>query len=372
MIVQLATTLVPVAAATGTYWLVPVLHRPTMPLGTRVPPQRTADPVVTASIRTYQTGTLWLSLLAALAGSAVALTVGADWEPGTTGALASGALLIGVAALYVRGHLAIRRAKERDDWYGGLRQSVAADTSLRSDPVRYPWVWVLPSAALVLATALVGLLLYPGLPGTLVFSGSGAEPVATTPLSAFGLVFVMAAQTALMAGLVWLTLRARPDLEADRPHTTARQYRTFTPTILRATVALLTAVNLGMAVMSVLVWTGAAGDLALTLAVAVPVVPATAWLVLVAVRMGQSGWRVPVPEEAGEDTGRVQRDDDRHWILGQVYINRHDPSFLVAKRIGVGWTVNVGNPWGLALTAVLVAFVALTVVLGVLGYLPER
>ncbi|MCX4751012.1 DUF5808 domain-containing protein [Kitasatospora sp. NBC_01287] len=38
-------------------------------------------------------------------------------------------------------------------------------------------------------------------------------------------------------------------------------------------------------------------------------------------------------------------DDDRYWRAGGLfYVNRQDPSLLVAKRFGIGWTVNFGNP----------------------------
>jgi uncharacterized membrane protein len=51
-------------------------------------------------------------------------------------------------------------------------------------------------------------------------------------------------------------------------------------------------------------------------------------------------------------TGRL---DDKYWILGSIYVNRADPSFFVERRVGVGWTLNFGNPRVVALFVVILA-----------------
>jgi uncharacterized membrane protein len=35
--------------------------------------------------------------------------------------------------------------------------------------------------------------------------------------------------------------------------------------------------------------------------------------------------------------------DDR-WIGGIFYLNPQDPALWVEKRLGIGWTLNFGNP----------------------------
>jgi uncharacterized membrane protein len=63
----------------------------------------------------------------------------------------------------------------------------------------------------------------------------------------------------------------------------------------------------------------------------------------------------------------VQRDDDRHWYLGGlVYGNRSDPALLVHRRVGMGWTLNLGHPVGWAVLVCL-AVLALLAVTGVIG-----
>jgi uncharacterized membrane protein len=50
---------------------------------------------------------------------------------------------------------------------------------------------------------------------------------------------------------------------------------------------------------------------------------------------------------------------DRSWILGLLYYNRADPALFVEKRMGLGYTLNLGN--GLSWLVVILAILALSV-----------
>lgn len=61
----------------------------------------------------------------------------------------------------------------------------------------------------------------------------------------------------------------------------------------------------------------------------------------------------------------MNRDDDRFWVGGLLYVNRQDPAVVVSRRFGVGWTLNFGNPWAwVAVAVIAAAVVTLTVVVG--------
>jgi uncharacterized membrane protein len=69
-------------------------------------------------------------------------------------------------------------------------------------------------------------------------------------------------------------------------------------------------------------------------------------------RAGQGGARAMV-SAGGAPTG--DRTPDACWKWGMFYVNPADPSILVEKRFGIGYTVNLGNRWAwVALVAVLV------------------
>jgi uncharacterized membrane protein len=93
---------------------------------------------------------------------------------------------------------------------------------------------------------------------------------------------------------------------------------------------------------------------------AMPVWSVTVLLIVIGfsvalLRAGQGGSRLA--PSGGRSVGDRTRDE--HWIGGMIYYNRSDPAVLVEKRMGIGWTVNLGNPWAWALLVLIVAVPAL-------------
>lgn len=117
-------------------WLMPSLTPPDLQFGVRIPAARRQEAVIADQLRSYRR---WLAAWGAavlVAGCALALAVGDR----NGGAAVAAALLPALAALavtlagYVRARRVILAAKRAGGWYDGLRQGVAADTSLRTGP----------------------------------------------------------------------------------------------------------------------------------------------------------------------------------------------------------------------------------------------
>jgi uncharacterized membrane protein len=62
------------------------------------------------------------------------------------------------------------------------------------------------------------------------------------------------------------------------------------------------------------------------------------------------------------------RTADARWIGGLLYFNPADRALMVEKRIGIGWTLNFGNPW----SWVPLMGIAVTMAIGPLLGLPSR
>ena len=60
--------------------------------------------------------------------------------------------------------------------------------------------------------------------------------------------------------------------------------------------------------------------------------------------------------------------DNAHWIWGVFYVDKNDPSILVEKRFGIGYTINFGN-W--KAVAMMVTFLVLILGLTALGLISE-
>lgn len=77
------------------------------------------------------------------------------------------------------------------------------------------------------------------------------------------------------------------------------------------------------------------------------------------VKVGQSGTRVVVSEQDAVQEGFIDLDDDRYWKWGLFYVNKNDPSILVEKRFGVGWTVNMGHKLSWVVLVLLIGSIVL-------------
>jgi uncharacterized membrane protein len=358
--------LLAVALVTGLFWAIPVLARPTLPFGVRVPGEHAHDPAVVAQRRRYGERVLRTGAPAAVMVTALALlAVPPEVRSGVV-ALAGAA---DMAFFLVASH-AVRAAKREGDWYAGVRQAVTTDTSLRTDPVRLPWAALVPAVAVLVITAVVAAVRYPDLPATLpVPRGAGIDPAVrqpTTPAVAFALVIEQAVVTLLAPLFAAAAVRARPDLDAADPEGSAAQYRHYLRGVLILLFATAALGNLSSSVLALQVWELVAPGPGPTVALVAPLVVAgIAWLVF-SVRVGEAGHRLGPVRSSSRFMQRsrfVQRDDDRHWYLGgMIYASRSDPSLLVHRRVGAGWTLNLAHPvaWAVLGCFAVLAVLSLT------------
>ena len=340
----------------------PVLTRPTVQFGVQVPEGRTGAPVIARERRAYywRTGVL-----------AVCFTVAAVVAGSLSPWLMPVLLLLELAAglgCFLLARERIAAVKSAEGWYQGLRQTVTADTTWRTDPPRFPWAWVLPSVAVLVATFVVGVVRYPGLPDRIAvhFTAGGTADrwSGKSVWSAFSPVFTQLFVAVVVVGLAVLTFRSRPELESGDAEGSGRRYRVFVVRLARALLGLVALVEVGLLLLALQTWqvyrlTGAAAVLPL-----LPVLLGAVLVVVVALRTGQAGSRLSGGHDATGEHGTAEgsgaaanRDDDRYWKGGLIYANRNDPAMLVGKRFGVGWTLNVANPRAWLVLALIVGVV---------------
>ena len=340
--------------------LAPVVSKPTVPFGVRVPPERTDAAIIRAQRRAYACRTA--TFAACCTAAAFLLPAGAAWW------LPRLILVLELFACLVCLQLARRQimaVKQAEHWFAGHRQAVVADTGWRTSPPRFPVRWLLPALVVVAATVATGLLRYPDLPSQLTLSAGRVVPRSSASVFApvIGQVFV----TGLWTGVLLIVYRARPDLDAADPGVSAARYRAFLGWAAKTVLAVVACVDLTLLLSGLREWQ------LLRLSGGVLLLPVAAGLLAILavfIRAGQGGFRL-APAGVGGRTDRgpatADRDDDRFWKAGFLYVNRDDPALMVAKRFGVGWTVNLGNPAGWLLIAALVGTpVALSAVLAAL------
>jgi uncharacterized membrane protein len=304
----------------------PAVTRPTVQFGVRIPPERTGATVLSRQRRAYYLRTAVIGLSCTVA-ALLLRGHGSWWLPRII-------LMVEVAAdlgclVIARKH--VIAAKTAEHWFAGVRRTVVADTAWRANPPRFPVGWLIPALAVMVATVIVGAVRYPGL----------HKPV----VSAFGIVIGQLWVTVLWTALTLLIYHSRPDIEAADPGASMSRYRRFLAAYTKAMLALVAMINLTLLLAALQKWgvyhLSGAGS-ALTV---LPFAAGVLALTVVALRAGQGGSRLrgAARVAGGGAGGGAERDDDRFWKAGLIYVNRDDPALMVGARFGVGWTFNFGN-----------------------------
>lgn len=347
----IAVLLVPIDGAM--FCAFPVVSRPTLQFGVRIPGDRAAMPVVRGERRAFY----WRTAVVATCCTAAAVLLaerGAVWQVRVI-QLAEVVADLGCFGL---ARSKIAAAKSAGGWFAGRRQVVMADTSWRTNPERFPVRWLAPAVAVIAATVLVTLLRYPQL--------RAGRLVPRSPLGAFGPVAGQVYVTVMWTVLLLVIYRSRPEIDVADPAASARQYRRFLVAVARAILTMIALIDLTVLLSTLRRWqiTSLPGGI-----VILPVLTGLAVLAIVAGRAGQGGSRLGGGGRRPAMAQVAPRDDDRFWKGGLIYVNRDDPAVMVGSRFGVGWTFNFGNRLAWLVVAGIVAGPGLAVIQTVGGRL---
>jgi uncharacterized membrane protein len=296
-----------------------------------------------------------VALTAALAGSALAL-----WRfPPPWSALSASLLPVAVfLGLYIRFHY---RAREIRGPYREPPVAAATLTTVSSGATHVPVLVLAACVGMALALFAYTVDAWPRLPERIPthFGASGLPDAwARKSVASVFLVPILGLVMALiLGGTTWLVSVAKRAVRADDGGRSARAQERFrgTMTGYMAGIALITqSMLLVLGIRSLEVGLGEREGLG----------PIT-WVFLVALlgwtfgglgvlmfRMGQGGSRLEGDGSAPLTDGLA---DDRFWKAGLIYVNRDDPSILVERRFGLGYTVNLGNPWGVVFLVLVLA-----------------
>ena len=331
-----------------------------------VPASAQRDPRLVALKRRYAMVMLALAAAATVASLAAgALMVSGQDVIGTV--LMCAALLVPVVMSFVlmlRNRCKVSALKRSEGW--GVRSHQAVASVAEKDlPGAIPLAWDLVYVPVILGTACLGLVLYPGMPEQLPmhadFAGNVNRYVPKTLGSAIG--FPIAFEAFMAACLVfahWTILRSKRPADPGAPATSALAYGLFARA--QSALLLVTGVLLsgGSGLLFLLSSAGLIGLGQAGLVIMMLCVPLVIGGVVLSVVYGQAGSRVF--GRMRDDDGLLA-DDDEHWKLGVLYFNPGDASVFLPKRFGVGWTLNLARPsaWAIVVGAVVltVAFVVL-------------
>lgn len=311
-------------------------------LGVTLPPEADALPEVQAIVKQYRTRLGTLCLVCA------ALSVPLAFVQETAIALTLWMLffLAGLALPYLpllRANAKLKALKKAHGWQGSGCRMV--DTGASAFALPKPiglWTLLVPLVLCLLPMAL------PGLPrGLMLVCG------------------IDAACVLLLWGLGRWTFRRREDMvteDSARNQTLLRVRRLYWDRFWRLNLWAMALLNLFL----ILGYRSEAAILGLSLGFTVLLLAGSLWMEF-SVRRAQA---------ALTETAPIVADEDDAWLGGIFYYAPTDKRFMVAKRIGLGSTVNLGTWAGKLYYAfvglVLVACLAIGPIFGLVDSIPTR
>lgn len=362
-------------------YAMPWLTRPTIPLGVSIPSTRVGDPVVTGAVGRFRLGVIAVTVVAVVPAFA-----GAAFSPVVHALLPIVVELAGVLTVYLVSRRAIQRAKIDGDWYRDVPVRLTATVTANRYRAAPAFAWYVAGFVLLAAAVVVGAIVYDKLPDPLPvrwgpdgvadrFAPKGIWSVFGPVLLGMGMVALL---FALAASMRRWTIRAVASDSPEVSERIARAQETLLQALLGQIAFVIALVFALTAVNSWLHPSSAAWNVLTVLLLPNFLILVVIVLFVVRYRRAMADARalqtVPAAgrggaSRAGSSTDSARRseapDDDRSWKAGSIYVNRADPALLVPKRFGVGWTVNMGHPAGIALAVVTLLVIVGAIVLAV-------
>jgi uncharacterized membrane protein len=321
-------------------FIMPSLTPRSVQFGVRIPPERIADRSYLYIRKRFRIHVAASSSIVLISSLLVCIITGsAGFSP----------LFILVEILtmwfvYLDARRHLRNVKISEKWTEGYIQKMpAVITPERPATVRILLYFVMPLTVIV-STAVIAMREYPYMHAILPVKFSGPDPVAfahKTVQLVLTPVYSQLIFLGIYSILVFALCRVKvvpeyPDL--DRSLAVQRHYRLG---VIFALSVLLTMVEVDIMLSGMAQWEIVPG-----IFTEFSVIPSVVGLVLVVAIVSRMRHRFPgqLNVESAGPRRVMNRDDDSFWKAGMIYYNRDDPSVIVPKRFGIGYTVNYGNP----------------------------
>ena len=267
-------------------------------------------------------------------------------------------LILGFSVYYIE-HYRLLNIKKQENWFTNGNEVVTGQFVITSGK-SFPFIYALPGLIVMFFIIITGIFYYPHIPSVFpTHYGANGLPNAyssKTVLSVF-LVPIIGAITTIFIIILAYAI-SRTSIRED----TAVQHAGERTNIFRHRMVLLILIipafmNITFALSSFQEW-GLIRNINIAILIS-PVLAIVVVTMIVSFTTGQGGSNIrirdnqksPVNTESGRDTA----DDDRYWKGGVIYVNRNDGRIMVPKRFGVGFTINMGNPVGLAIFAIIIS-----------------
>lgn len=257
-------------------------------------------------------------------------------------------LIFWSTALYFYFHAKTLQRKRNQKWGENLKEVKITDLAVRTQDEMLPWyVFLIP---MVVTLGFIGytLLNYNNMPARIPMHwGSDGKPNSFTeknPFSVNALLFILLTIQVMFLGMNVATKRSGIKLSATRIN--ASRIRQLSLRKYSSWFLFMISVLITLLFSFLQLTTIHAGLMNNVVILLVPVIFTLIILIgsiVFAVKVGNAGDKF----DLDPSMGITDVDEDRYWKGGIIYFNKNDPSIVVEKRFGIGWTINFAHPIGL-------------------------
>lgn len=246
--------------------------------------------------------------------------------------------------LYLPFHFKMKQIKEVENWQQDRKQSLVIDTKFREENLTYSNGWFLIPALITIATIAFTFIVYENIPKEIPIHTSFSGKV-TYDKKSMGNVLILPITQLFLVGMFlvinYVIKHSKQQVSVENPHTSKQQNVMFRRrwSLYMVVTSILITIMFTFLQMTFIYPSLLAYEALVTFSFTGIILFGA---ILLSITTGQGGSRIKRSEK--NENGKIDRDDDRHWKLGQFYVNKNDPSIFVEKRFGVGWTNNWAHP----------------------------
>ncbi|MFC6038816.1 DUF1648 domain-containing protein [Paenisporosarcina macmurdoensis] len=258
-----------------------------------------------------------------------------------------GALIFSMG-LYAKNHISLANWKKNEKWTEGQSERKVVDLQFREQLKILPSLFFIIPMLITLGLGVLGLSQYDTLPNQIpTHWGPSGEADAFAEKS-WGSVSALPMITLLLQGMMLFfngamkqsgaKIQVRHKKRSRQQQLAFRKYSSW----LLFVVTITETVLMGYLQLTIIYpeIMSASVTLGFTIGYLVIILGSVLYYT---VKVGQSGTRIAVAEQDVNPENVIDMDDDQYWKFGLFYVNKDDPSILVEKRFGIGWTINMGH-----------------------------
>jgi uncharacterized membrane protein len=255
-------------------------------------------------------------------------------------------ILVFSMALYMVNHVKVKNEKNKKGWTAGKREKVVVDLQFRNDVEMVSGPAFLAPIVVTIGLIVYTLLKFAELPAQIpTHFGPNGVPDAFTDKTVFSSISMLIVLGVMQLMFYFLNramdtsgskIMASQKQRSKKRQLVSRKYGSW----LLFITSLGTTLLFGSIQLSIINpdFSNSLWIMAMTFGFLIAVLGATG---LYTFKVAATN-SLEEPEEPEPDI--IDADDDRYWKWGIFYVNSSDPSVMVEKRFGIGWTVNLGNP----------------------------